>query len=59
MKGLHEESLRNLKGGCKTENRLRDGSRGLRAETKKAHVVKIYWSNFFGASPNFRRFTLI
>ena len=48
MKGLHEESLRILKGGCKTEKRLCDVSRGLRAGTKKANVVKIYWSNFLG-----------
>ena len=44
----YEEVTFNLKGGCKTEKRLRDVSRGLRAETKNAHVEKIYWSNFLG-----------
>ena len=48
MKGLREERLRNSKDGCKTEKMLCDMSRGLRAETKKANVVKIYWSNFLG-----------
>ena len=64
-KGFREERLHNLKGGCRTEKRLRDVNRGLRAETKKAHAVKLCWSNFLGpvlilnALREFRAFWLI
>ena len=65
MKRFREERLRNLKGGCNTEKRLRDVSRGLRAETKKAHVLKKNQSNFLepvlilGVLREFRAFWLI